>query len=410
VDLGVPRPCANVSNPLSPLHPHLRAITSLVYGDDKHMRIRLKQWSFTLVVYSCYVALLGLSWTWGTTSGLEWATWTASVYAGLFAFYGVIRSGLSQRWQDAALTREQILFGIGTATAGYVLAGPYGTAFLFSMMLTLMFGAFSLGGRTMLRLTGVAVACVVSVIANSTDFAPGRLDIFNICTLLFVLPGITVLSARLGQMRAKLIHHKKSLEQAYARIELLAMRDELTGLLNRRFINEALQRERALVGRGHAPLCVAMLDLDHFKRINDVYGHLGGDVVLQAFARLAEHGFRDTDQVARWGGEEFLVLMPATGTQSAVAAAQRLLSTVRQARFPELSPDLRVTVSIGMAVSREGESTASLIDRADRALYEAKAGGRDRIVVSNNNPPDEAARGATPTKDASAAKLAHDLF
>ena len=360
----------------------LNALQTAVFGADKHMQLRLQQWAFTLVVYTCYTLLAGLSWVWGDVSGLQLAIWSTTMYAGELAFYALIRSGFSLRLKDPALTREQILFGIATAAAGYLFTGPYRTAVLFSLLLTLMFGAFSLNGATMLRLTAVSVACMVIASVVRSDGMPDKVDLFNIGTLLFVLPGISVLSVRLGRMRTKLLQHKASLEDAYARIERLSVRDELTSLLNRRHVNATLEREQLKVDRGGAPGCVAMLDIDHFKQINDTYGHAGGDVVLQRFARLAEQSFRGSDLVARWGGEEFLVLMPHTEMASAVHALQRLLVAVNALSYPSLGSDLRVTVSIGAACFRPGESPTGLVERADRALYAAKIGGRNRLVIA----------------------------
>jgi len=378
----------------------LNALQTAVFGADKHMRLRLEQWAFTLVVYTCYTLLAGLSWVWGDVGGLQLAIWSITMYAGELAFYALIRSGFSLRLKDPALTREQILFGIATAAAGYLFTGPYRSAVLFSLLLTLMFGAFSLSGATMLRLTAVSLACMVIAAMVRSNGVPDRVDLFNIGTLLFVLPGISVLSVRLGRMRTKLLQHKASLEDAYARIQRLSVRDELTGLLNRRHLNTALESQQLNVDRGGASACVAMLDIDHFKQINDTYGHAGGDVVLKSFARLGEQNFRGIDLVARWGGEEFLVLMPHTAMDSAVRALQRLLVAVKAQSYPSLDPDLRITISIGVACFKPGESVTGLVERADRALYAAKIGGRNRLVIAgpNSQSASDSIRNSTPVR------------
>ena len=355
-------------------------VSDLIYGPEKRMRIALEQWLFTLVVYTCYVLLVGLSYHWGATTGRQWMILSITVYAAEFVFYAAIRSGSTRRFADAALTRLQMLFGIGAATAIYIIAHPYGMTALFSLLLTLLFGAFSLPARAITSLTAVAIACMAVATLFGRPDSPDRIDIVILCTVLFVLPGTAVLSMRLGRMRAKLTEHKVSLEAAYARIELLAVRDELTGLLNRRYINEALRRELATVDRGSKTCCVALLDLDHFKRVNDTYGHGAGDAVLQTFARLAENAFRGTDLVARWGGEEFLVLMPQTTMATAFPALQRLASEVRGAKFLDISSALQITISVGVAGLSAGETLAELMERTDAALYRAKALGRDRIV------------------------------
>jgi diguanylate cyclase (GGDEF)-like protein len=157
-----------------------------------------------------------------------------------------------------------------------------------------------------------------------------------------------------------------------ARLESLARTDELTGLPNRRTADEELGRFLARSRRAGQPLSVAMIDLDHFKAYNDRHGHGGGDRLLQEVAKAWSDTLRTGDLLARYGGEEFVAVFPDCALDDAGAAAERL-----RAALPET-----VTCSIGVALWNRGESAHELLSRADAALYKAKAGGRDRVVVA----------------------------
>ena len=159
----------------------------------------------------------------------------------------------------------------------------------------------------------------------------------------------------------------------------LAHTDFVTGIPNRRHLYAALEREISEAPEDGRELAVIMFDLDHFKRINDVYGHDAGDRVLEGVARAVSDNLRAPDQLSRWGGEEFLVLAPGTDLEGAEATALRLREVVENAEF---DGPASVTASFGVAVYREGDASETLLKRADEALYEAKAAGRNRVEVA----------------------------
>jgi two-component system, cell cycle response regulator len=161
-----------------------------------------------------------------------------------------------------------------------------------------------------------------------------------------------------------------------ARLEALLREDALTGLSNRRAILTQLTGMVSAARRHGHPLSVAVLDLDHFKAINDTYGHKAGDQVLVATAQAMGRHLRAEDQLGRLGGEEFLVLLPDTGDEAAAAVAEKLRAEVATAPTP-----VPVTVSIGVA-TWDGEAPEDLLHRADEALYAAKQGGRDRVMAA----------------------------
>ena len=169
------------------------------------------------------------------------------------------------------------------------------------------------------------------------------------------------------------------LEKAFGRIEELAIRDELTGLYNRRYLMDALEREKKRADRTGRLFSIIMLDIDHFKRVNDTYGHLQGDVVLKAVAKAVQAAYRVNDFCARYGGEEFMVVLEEVVPDGRVLCTERLRHAVESLKFPEIADGFQVTVSLGYTQYQKMEAVAQTIARADAALYRAKSAGRNRV-------------------------------
>jgi diguanylate cyclase (GGDEF)-like protein len=189
---------------------------------------------------------------------------------------------------------------------------------------------------------------------------------------------------------AFLLMHK---ERADRETHELATTDSLTGVYNRRTFKELAEPLLSRARRTRGPVSLLLLDLDHFKRVNDTYGHLAGDDVLEAFAGLARTCLRKEDLLARYGGEEFVVLLPGTAETAAMALAERIREEVAGTPLRAGENDAHITVSIGLA-GETGEQLPSLeglLGRADQALYAAKAQGRNRVVVANVPAPAQAA-------------------
>ncbi len=206
---------------------------------------------------------------------------------------------------------------------------------------------------------------------------------------IFTAPAIAVLTALSlliglygATLRQKLLLRGRELADATGRLHELAMRDALTGALNRRATMDLLDEALRAQSAGGPAVSVALVDLDHFKGINDRFGHPVGDEVLRRFVTAAVRATREADRVGRWGGEEFLVVLPACADARAAAAiAERVRESVATHPWGEIAPGLSVTASIGVAAARPGAGTAELLARADRALYRAKHDGRDRVHV-----------------------------
>ncbi len=184
------------------------------------------------------------------------------------------------------------------------------------------------------------------------------------------------------QLHLELMRLQDELMEKNRLLERLSTTDSLTGLPNRRHLDEALEREFRRATRG-APLCALMIDIDHFKSVNDSHGHATGDAVLRAVARTLAGDLRLTDVGGRYGGEEFLILLGSPIEGARTLGERMRLAVGAQQHVAESGADLNVTISVGIAAFAEGMADAeALVAAADAALYRAKAGGRNQVVVA----------------------------
>ena len=187
-------------------------------------------------------------------------------------------------------------------------------------------------------------------------------------------------------VRQQVIHAENRIERLKAELELgtkLVREDQLTGALNRRGLDDALVRECARADRGNAPLCIVLLDLDNFKRVNDTFGHQAGDAVLANLVSIVKETIRSNDLIGRYGGEEFMLILPDARVEEAVAVTSRIQRGLAAKPLPWGSGQLEVTFSAGLALRRRGDTEVALINHADQALYEAKRVGKNRIIVAS---------------------------
>lgn len=229
----------------------------------------------------------------------------------------------------------------------------------------------------------IALALAVSVGYMGLDFlyrqavpavavpAPllGSLHYINLATMLVIMAVLASTYHRLVRRSEQRLHE-------------LACTDPLTQLRNRRFMMEVVQHEAAVFERGGRPLSILLGDVDHFKRVNDHHGHAVGDGVLRAIARVLREGVREVDHVARWGGEEFLVLLPGTEVDEAQQVAERLRAGVQALVEVDGRRELGLGITLGLAELQPGESIEQALMRADRALYEGKQAGRNRVILA----------------------------
>lgn len=186
-------------------------------------------------------------------------------------------------------------------------------------------------------------------------------------------------------VRQQVVLAEQRIEHLKSELELvnkLVREDQLTGALNRRGLDDALEREAARAERANTPLCIALIDIDNFKRINDAFGHQVGDIVLVHLVAIIKETIRTNDLIGRYGGEEFLLLLPDSRIDEAVAVMGRLQRELAGKTISWGTQQLLVTFSAGVAARGAGETIEALINRADHALYEAKRAGKDRVVVA----------------------------
>jgi diguanylate cyclase (GGDEF)-like protein len=311
---------------------------------------------------------------------------TAYNLAGATTFFALVRSGFSQRWKDPTLTMQQSAFALSSICWSYAITGPARGAILSIMIVVILFGMFGLRPGQSRALALGAFAGLATVMAWRSLTADPRYDprveLMHFVFAAIVMTAAAILSIRLGRLRARLSDQKAELTQALELNRQLATRDMLTGLLNRRAMVELLAQEQPRQRRAGGPMALALLDIDWFKRINDTHGHQIGDAVLQRFADVARQQLRSGDALARWGGEEFLLLMPATTAADAGLVIQRLRRCIGEADFDALAPGLRVSFSAGISECRDDELYDLAIERSDQALYRAKHAGRDRFEVA----------------------------
>ncbi|HMK50755.1 MAG TPA: diguanylate cyclase [Thermodesulfovibrionales bacterium] len=188
---------------------------------------------------------------------------------------------------------------------------------------------------------------------------------------------------RTKALQDELRDKNRQLEEVLSRVEVLAITDPLTQLYNRRHFETLIESEFATTTRYKSPTSCLMIDVDFFKQVNDQFGHRAGDTVLKEIAQIIKNCLRKVDTVARWGGEEFVVLLPRTKKEDSLIAAERILNSISEHSFSGV--DRQITVSIGVASMPDPsiDSSEKLVDASDAALYEAKGSGRNRIIVAH---------------------------
>ena len=360
--------------------------TRILLGRDKALRVRTSMTLTSVVSYLLFAAVQHAEVVLGLIDLSESNRLTAFNLAGALGFFALLRSGLSQRLvpREPSLTMPQMVFAIVSISWSYAITGPARGAVIAIMILVIMFGTFILQPRQARALALLAVSLLAGVMLWRAHALPARypppVEKVHFVFTLVVLGGTSSLAIRLGRLRARLAAQKNELADALALNRELATRDALTGLLNRRAMIELMAREHPRIERGQGPLAIALLDIDWFKRINDDLGHGAGDEVLRRFAATLKAQLRAADALARWGGEEFLLLMPGTHVDDARGVLDRLRHEVCTGdALDDIAPGLKVSFSAGVVEVAEGESQDAAIDRADQALYRAKQNGRNRV-------------------------------
>lgn len=303
----------------------------------------------------------------------------------VIGFFAVLsETNFSDRFEDHYLTVFQVVSHV-VIQLGFLLAVPkIAFAFISVLFLIFGFGALRMTSRQATITWTLATTGLIAVFLF-TDLPVGMPVSTQTERLAAMLCFVLIIGqcAYVGlfgsTLRKTLYRRSVELKAAYRRIEELAEVDELTGAFNRRCIMRMLEEEISRAHRLNAPCAIALIDLDWFKRINDAYGHPTGDEVLRTFAITMFANVRAIDRFGRYGGEEFLLVLPDTAQQSAVGMLDRLRAIIAELEWSAFSAGMSVTMSAGVTVLRANENSDNVLARADSALYAAKAQGRNRI-------------------------------
>lgn len=364
----------------------LRPVLRVVLGPSGARQLHVLRSLMAAYVYALCVALLNYAAHIGMID--PGAALGLSVYItiGVLGFYAMLRADLTRHWSDAALVLPQCLFAVTAIVAAYAIAGPPRGTVLMLLALVMAFGMFNLTPRQSLVICVFAIATLGGAMLllcrlRPEEFVP-QVEAIQFGVTISVLPTMALVAKQVGDLRDRLLRQRRDLHEALARVQELATRDSLTGLINRRHMQEMMDQEFKRQERSGSLFCVAIIDLDHFKQINDTHGHQVGDEVLVSFARESAEVLRNADVMARWGGEEFLILFPETRADQALNALERLREHVARRPMTDSVSGLLVTFSAGVAEHAAGQSVRQTLERADRALYLAKSSGRNRCALA----------------------------
>ncbi|WP_181918282.1 MULTISPECIES: GGDEF domain-containing protein [unclassified Wenzhouxiangella] len=324
---------------------------------------------------------------------LEMGMLVLTVLGALLFFHMALRSGWSNRFRDPSMTLPHILLSVLVGLWIISRAGEARTILLMLFIISTFFGAFQLRQREFMLVALVAVAGYTAItvrdLFSEQIQASTEVVVLELVGFAMMMVWLAWFGAYIARMRRMLSRRNRELREVSARLQHLAEHDELTGLPNRRRLIARLEAAADRARKSGVIFSVAVLDLDHFKRINDRYGHQAGDEVLTELARRASGVLRDADAVmrvdetvadfGRFGGEEFLAVLPDTDLAGARRAAERLRRAIAEAPFETTTGSVECTASIGVAEHQAGESINRTIARADEALYRAKDHGRNRV-------------------------------
>lgn len=344
--------------------------------DDAKQAVRIRRFLMAAAGYALCIVLVYVSYLAGI---MEWR----GVAGALILFpvinivlYIIFRTGLNLRMADPSLTAIQICAAVLVTMYAMYFAHESRGVLLLIYVVAFLFGIFRLDTRGFLYVSVFTFVTYSIDLALLHQFRPQginfKMEYVQLFCFAVVLVVFSVIGGYISDMRNKL-------NKSHAIIREMSIRDELTGAYNRRHIMEQIESERQRVSRGGSRFAIGMLDIDHFKSVNDTHGHLAGDEVLRTVSNVIRNSLRSVDFYGRFGGEEFLIIMTRTDIKGAMLYAERVRGAIEQRRFPDVGINFRVTVSLGLTEYQGSEKIDKMIARADKALYRSKDGGRNRV-------------------------------
>ena len=290
--------------------------------------------------------------------------------------------------EDPQLVAWQMGYAILAQILGMALAPQLAAVFIGTVSIVFAFGSLRIERRTallswLIAFVGISVVLTVPKHPSLGIVNPGRLEVLLLCLSFALIALRTMLLGYYGSaMRMRLYKINWALGRAKQDAELLAASDPLTGALSRRAILPMIEKSMKRMARSGIPACVAMIDLDWFKSINDRFGHLAGDQVLRRVVDRVRDSLRNSDVIGRYGGEEFVLLLQGADAHAGARLVERIRSAISATDWSDIGAGLKVSVSCGIAGIGAMDTLDSILARADQALYEAKRGGRDQLRVA----------------------------
>jgi diguanylate cyclase len=377
-------PAAAGPEPTAALAP--RTTSEWLLTRDPVQQVRLSQMLLAMAVMAAgvlamsYFVWVGVARLWAVVA------WSLGNLLGMAVFFLLVRSGWSRRLRDPSLTLPQMIFAITSAALAYGLLGAARGAVFPVVMVVLMFGMFVANPRQMRWISLYAVLLFTAVMVllallRPWDY-PVLIEFGHFLLLATMLPAVSILAGRVSRMRHRARLQRTDLSQALARLREHTTRDELTGLINKRHMVDVMEQEHQRCIRSGQTFCLAMLDIDSFKPVNEAHGYAVGDAVLRAVADETLRQVRVSDPLARWDSDCFVLLLSDTRAVLARGGLERLHQRVAALRILNGGAALGVTLSAGLAEHHAGETVAQTLARAQRALADAKTQGRNRVVVA----------------------------
>ncbi|WP_404361718.1 GGDEF domain-containing protein [Marinobacter sp.] len=357
----------------------------------REQTLRKRRLAMSFTSYIATFSLVAFCWYQDLIPGqvvVQYAVFSALLNG---TFLCLIQTNLNLRFRDPSMTIPQMVLSLLPAlwVMFFLDSGQARASFLMIAMVPPLYGMLGLSRRQFLMVSltffGLYGLLYLSLLAFRPEALTGALDLIQTLAFALVMSQIAIIGGFISELRSKLRERNKDLGEAMAKIQDLVNMDALTGIYNRRRLFEVIAEESNRYGRCPGSFSLCLLDIDHFKDVNDTHGHQAGDAILRSVAQCVAKGLRVIDCFGRYGGEEFLIILPQTPIEGALIKAERVRECIEGISFDDISGSLRVTVSIGVAEFQRGEDPDQTLARADQALYEAKHKGRNQVVTHDSH-------------------------
>jgi len=359
--------------------------------EKQRQSLRKRMLGMAFLSYLVPLALMALACYHGMIPPKVVFCFAAMVLVSNLVFLFMFQTGFNLWFREPSLTALQMAASILPTlyVIYYIEDGQARATVMLVVVLPLLFGILALTFRQFMVVGAwfLSTYCILmlNIWWRKPEVMDPTLEFIQLVAFIFVIGTSSAMGGFIYGLRLKLRDRNAKLKQAVATIEELVSLDSLTGIYNRRHLFQILNQEINRSGRSQNNFCLCIMDIDHFKQVNDTYGHQAGDVVLREMADNVSRSLRNIDCFGRYGGEEFLIVLPQTCLEGALIKAERVRQQVEALEFPKVAENFHITVSIGVAEHKEGESVDDTLARADQYLYAAKAAGRNQVWSENRD-------------------------